>query len=70
MSEERVVYSTGLGVLNRQENSVKLERARAGFVRVLDRKSGRFLFEFDPERDLIIWRERGQRIEVNLGEYR
>lgn len=43
---------------------------RAKYVRVLDPETGRFLFEFDPLRDLIIWRERGKRVEVQLAQYR
>jgi len=41
-----------------------------GFVRITDPATGRFLFEFHAERDMVIWYERGRRIEIELGKYR
>lgn len=63
MSEERAVY----GVLNSTQNRDKVDaQAHSGFVRVLDPKTGRFLFEFHPRRNLIAWTDRGRRIEIDL----
>jgi len=66
MSEECVVY----GVLNSTQNCGRVDtQAQSGFVRVLDPKTGRFLFEFHPRRNLVAWTDRGRRIEVDLTPY-
>lgn len=47
-----------------------LEMARDGFQRVLDPDSQRFLFEYDPERQIVLWRNRGKVIPIDLKQYK
>lgn len=63
MSEERAPY-----LLQSVDISATLEQAR--IVSVHDPETGRFLFEYDRERDAIIWYNRSRRIAVPLGQYR
>ncbi len=64
MSETREVYAS-----HKNHGTLETE-ARAGYVRVLDPKTGKFLFEYDAERQIVVWRERGTRIEVHLRQYK
>lgn len=63
MSEQPVEYC----VLLYPENKTTLE---ARIVPIHDPETGRFLFEYDRERDAIIWYNRSRRIAVPLGQYR
>lgn len=42
----------------------------ARFLRVTDPETGRFLFEYDPEREIVVWYERSRRIEIKLERYK
>jgi len=64
MSERRESY-----LLNNGENSGTLE-TQPRIVRVVDPATGRFVFEYDTLRDEVIWRERGQRIVIEMSRYR
>jgi hypothetical protein len=46
-----------------------LEQARATFERVCDPETGRFLFEYVPQRKIVVMYIRGRRIEAHLGQY-
>ena len=64
MSEAREVYAS------HNKRAILETEARAGYVRVLDPRTGKFLFEYDAERNIVVWRERGARIEVHLSQYK
>lgn len=64
MSEERAGY-----LLNSNEKHDRVE-TRTRIVRVTDPATGRFVFEYDTLRDEVIWRERGQRIVIEMSQYR
>jgi hypothetical protein len=64
MSEERVGY-----LLKDNEKRDRVE-THARIVRVTDPLTDRFVFEYDTERDEVIWRDRGRRIVIELSLYR
>ncbi len=64
MSETREAYT-----YHKKHDTLETE-ARSGYVRVLDPRTGKFLFEYDAERNIIVWRQRGARIEVHLSQYK
>lgn len=68
MSEQRAPYQTNSNLLPHDIKCVNVD-ARS-IKRVLDPETGRFLFEYDTERDMVIWYERGRRIAIPLEQYR
>lgn len=68
--EDKAAYRVeSNSILNGDEKHDRVE-AQPRIVRVVDPSTGRFVFEYDTLRDEVIWRERGQRIVIEMSRYR